>query len=44
MKTFIIVLFVSFNYAVVSAQNEIHKKTVENFVLEFINNNFNGIT
>lgn len=44
MKTFIIVLFVSFNHAVVSAQNEINKKTVENFVLEFINNNFNGIT
>jgi hypothetical protein len=43
MKTFVIVLFVSFNYAIISAQNQVHKKTVENFALQFNNNDFDGI-
>ncbi len=43
MKTFVILLFVSFNFSIVSAQNEVHKKAVENFILQFNNSDFEGI-
>ena len=41
-KIFCVLLFI-LNVPTVSSQNEIHKKAVENFIIQFNNNDFEGI-
>lgn len=43
MKKLVPILFFILSLSAVSAQNEVHKKAVENFILQLNNNDFEGI-